>query len=238
MKKLNIITMIFTIWISIVFTSCTIFPIIGNGILVPTERSVSQFDKINSSGSAEVRFHVSQEFKVVLTTDSNLSEYVEISTRNSTLHIGTKSGYSLSFTRWIVDVYSPTLTEISISGSGGFSSAEKIIAQTFTSNVSGSGMIEGIIESGHFSATISGSGRITVSGRGNNLSIVISGSGRFNGADFLKNNATVRVSGSGNANIWVTDNLNANISGSGTINYRGNPQVNSSVSGSGRINQL
>ena len=243
MKRLNIVTLLFIICASIAFVSCIsrggFSTIKGNGNLVATEIAVSEFERINSGGSAEVRFHLSQEHRVVLTTDSNLIEYVEIITRNNSLNIGTKRGYSLSFTKWVVDVYSPTLTGISISGSGRFNSAEKITVPTFTSNLSGSGRIEVVLESETFSANISGSGRIVVTGNSNNSNIVISGSGRFNGTDFAVNYATVRISGSGNAGIWVTDNLSANVSGSGSIYYRGNPPtVNSSVSGSGRVNKL
>ena len=206
--------------------------------MATSEITVSQFDKIHSSGSAVVRYHKSHENKVVLTADSNLLEYVEIVTKGSTLNIGKKRGYSVSFTRWTVDVYSPALTGISISGSGRFSSTEKITANRFTSSVSGSGRIEGAIESENFTADISGSGRITVSGNSNISDITISGSGRFNGTNFPVRRATVRVSGSGNADIWATDNLNANVSGSGSIRYRGNPIVISIVTGSGQVKRL
>ena len=92
-----------------------------------------------------------------------------------------------------------------------------------------------MIESRSFSARISGSGRITPLGRSENADIGISGSGSFRGNDFIINNATARVSGSGSVNVHAIENLNANVSGSGSIRYRGNPRVDSRVSGSGRI---
>jgi hypothetical protein len=240
MKKLGAIAMLLAIGISAVFVSCTIeiVRVKGNGHLISSERTVSPFEKINSGGSAEIRFHESQEYRAVVTVDSNLDEYVEIKTRNNTLIIGTESGRSYSFTKLVVDVYCPTLTGISISGSGSFKGEDIITASRFDTNVSGSGKIYGTVECDTFHADISGSGKINVTGTSTDSKIDISGSGDFIGTEFNVNNATVHISGSGKATVCVSDKLNANISGSGEIRYYGNPNVDSKISGSGRIKKM
>jgi len=218
--------------------SCTSFlPIKGNGNLVTSEKTVSEFEKVNVSGSAEVRFHASQEYRAVVTVDENLDEYVEIVVKNNVLNIGTKSG-SYSFTKFLVDIYCPVLSGVSVSGSGSFKSADQITASTFETSISGSGKIEGTVECDNFSARISGSGNMTVVGNSQNADIGISGSGKFNGNEFIINDATVRISGSGNVDIHVTDNLKANISGSGGVNYRGEPKTDINISGSGRVRNM
>jgi len=238
MKNLNIVTILILAMIACICSSCIIFPIIGNGNLVTFEKNVSAFEKINSSGSADVRFHESPEYKAVVTVDSNLVEYVEIKSRNNRLSIGTKNGHLYSFTEFIVDVYCPTLTGVSLSGSGTFESPDTISVSSFDSNVSGSGKIYGTIECDNFHADISGSGKINIDGSCLDSSISISGSGRFNGNEFYMNNAAVHISGSGKATISVSDNLKATVSGSGEINYNGNPKISSNISGSGRIKKL
>ena len=225
-----------------VFSSCVSFnmntnTIKGNGNLVTSEKSFSAFEKINVSNSANVRFYASTEYRVVITVDENLDEYVEIVTKNNVLNIGTKSG-SYSFTKFLVEIYCPTLTGISLSGSGNFESVDKITTTTFEVSVSGSGKIEGNIESEKMSSKISGSGRIIVTGSSKDADVVISGSGKFNGSDFIVNNATIRISGSGSADVHVIDNLKANVSGSGNINYRGEPRTDTNVSGSGRVRKM
>jgi len=237
MKHLNITLMVIIFGLAAVFSSCVIFMTAGNGNLISAEKKVSSFNKINSGGSAQVRYHKSQEYRVVITTDSNLIDFVTANVRNNTLYLGTKSG-SFSFTSIYIDVYCPVITGITLSGSGSFNSNETISVSLFESHVSGSGKIEGTFDCTKFNARISGSGRITVYGNSNDSNITISGSGRFNGNAFSVKNATVHVSGSGNANVLVTDNLSANISGSGSINYYGSPKLSSSVSGSGRIRKM
>jgi len=221
--------------------SCStgMFVIRGNGKLITSERSVSSFDRISIHSSAEVRYYLSDEYRAIVTVDSNLDDYAEIYTRGNALNIGNKRGYPHPmFTKYTVEVYGPALTGVSVSGAGSFTGNDTITASVFDTNVSGSGMIEGSIECNRFSADISGSGEIKVSGNGNKSDIDISGSGIFRGTNFPVSNATVHISGSGKANVYVTDNLDANISGAGIINYQGAPKIKSSVSGSGRINKL
>jgi cytoskeletal protein CcmA (bactofilin family) len=222
--------------------------------MTSSEMTLPPFEKIHSSGSAQVRFHASQEYRAVITVDSNLEEYVVLKTINKTLDIDVKKGRSYSFTNFIADVYCPGISGISISGSGNFESTDKITAETFESKISGYGKIDGNIEcdtlsvnisgSGkinhnvacnNFSAHISGSGEINITGTGKEADVNISGSGNFNGTEFQNNRAAVRVSGSGNISMWVLEYLKANISGSGNIKYRGNPKIDYNASGSGRL---
>jgi len=219
--------------------SCTSFlPMRGNGNLVTLEKTFSEFEKISVSGSAEVRFHASQEFQAVVTVDENLEEYVEIVTRNNVLFIGTKSGHSCSFTKFLVDVYCPFLTGVTMTGSGSFENRGEINVSTFGTTVTGSGKVKVTVECENFSAKITGSGKIVVAGNSNDADITITGSGKFSGKDFIISSANVHISGSGSVDVHVTDNLKANISGSGGINYRGEPRIDSKVTGSGRIRKM
>jgi hypothetical protein len=253
MKKLNIAAVIFVIGFCAISLSCVIFTVRGNGQLISTEMNVSQFEKINIASGAEVRFYTSPNYRVVVTIDSNLYDYVDIFTRNRVLNIRTEQG-SYSPTRFQVDVYSPALIGVSVSGSGSFTGMDKIVTSSFESDVSGSGKIEGTVECNNFSArlsgsgtmntnvicdsltaNISGSGETIITGTGRDSNIRISGSGDFKGFEFKTNNVSARISGSGNMNIWVLDYLSANISGSGSVRYRGTPRIDFSGSGSGRI---
>jgi len=198
------------------FQSCSVTAIRGNGNLVTSEKSVSAFEKISNTGTAEVRYHVSEGYRVVVTADENLDEYVEISTNNNVLNIGTKKNTNCSFTKFLVDVYCPVITSVSITGTGNF---------------------EGAIECDNFSAHITGTGSITVTGNSKDANINITGTGSFNGNEFYVKNATARITGTGNAYISVEDNLNATVTGVGNINYRGEPKVESKVTGLGKVNK-
>ena len=235
-KKIVFILAIIGIYLNTV--SCAFNTIKGNGNLKTFEKSVSSFEKIDFGSSANVHFHASSDYKMVVTVDENLEQYLDISVQGNVLKIGTKGG-SYTFTKFQVDLYCPVLTGIGVSGVGSFVSTDTIVAPTLESDVSGAGKIEGIIvKCDKFSANISGAGKMNITGTSKDADINISGAGRFNGNEFTVNNATVSASGAGKANLSVTDNLKADASGAGHINYRGDPKADTSVSGAGKVNKL
>ena len=255
MKKPNFIIVVAAIGISAVFISCySLTYIKGNGVMVTSEKVVSNFGKIQISGSTVVNYHESQIYRAVVTVDSNLEEYARVYTVGNTLKIGTKNGKACSFTNYTVDVYCPKLDAVSVSGSAHLNGMDKINTSTFALDVSGSVKINGAfkcdnfsakisgsadmeshIECNKFNADISGSGKLDVSGSAKEMKVSVSGSVTFSGKEFQTNNADVNISGSSNMSIWVLDNLKAYMSGSGKVIYRGNPKINYTGSGSERL---
>jgi len=213
----------------------------GNGNVVALERTIGSFEKIKCNGSIEMRFHVSEKYRAVVAVDSNLEKYIEVSTEDNVLNISNKNNGMYAgntFTKCLIDIYCPNLTEISISGSGSFNSVDRIASSSFTAEISGSGSIGGTFDCENFAAKISGSGSITAAGNAKDVVVSISGSGNFNGIDFDTRNATVSIGGSGKASIGVLDNLIATLFGEGSggqITYHGNPLIESHVNGTGRI---
>lgn len=80
-----------------------------------------------------------------------------------------------------------------------------------------------------------GSGSTSVSGEVVDLELSLSGSGDFKGLGLRTTRATVELSGSGSAEVQVSELLNAELSGSGSVEYVGNPAVKQATSGSGRV---
>ena len=238
MKNIFCKLVIMTFVISIFTGCCEPVFIRGNGNLKTSEIPVSAFEKINCSGSAEVRYFASNDYRVEYSIDSNLDEYVEIYARNNVLNIKLQKGHSYSYKKFLVDVYCPVITSVEISGSVSFEGVDEIITSRFESNISGSGKVKGIFDCQDFIAKTSGSSKMTISGNSENANIDISGSGKFNGNDFYTKNATIKISGSGEITICVEDYLKATISGSGKVSYWGNPAVDSNISGSGKINKM
>jgi uncharacterized RmlC-like cupin family protein len=222
--------------------SCITGFIRGNGSITTTQRSIGEFSRLQSGGSATVRVHEGLEYAVEITTDSNLASHVRTEVVGGELRLGLDWG-SYSFTKLIIDVYSPALhalAAVSSSGSGVIEILEPLQSQSMSMRISGSGSIKADLIMTDLIMTelefvISGSGAAKITGRSKALSLRISGSGEFNGRDFEAERASVRVSGSGRARVWASQSLDAVISGSGDLFYRGNPQMSTHISGSGKI---
>ena len=220
-----------------------------NSNLETSEISVSTFEKIRIEGTVDVRFHISDVYRAVLTFDTNLDkDKIEIFTQNDMLLVKNKNkcdNNSNDFPIFnqksskkclvVVDVYCQTLTGVSILGSGDFKGIDHIISSTFSVEVSGAGDFSGTIECDNFSAKISGAGDIRISGTTKDADITVTGAGDFRGRSFDTKNATVNISGAGDVSLRVADNLKARVSGAGDLTYYGNPKVDASSSGGGDI---
>jgi hypothetical protein len=228
----------------------------GNGNIISSERTISSFEKIDNATEAIVRFHASQEYRVIVTLDSNLDKYVKTTTKNNVLKIETNRNIlGFYFTQFVVDIYCPIITGVSISGSGRFETVDKIVApavglsisgsgaiygdiecDTVSINISGSGEMEGNIKSGRVSATISGSGNMKENINCDIFSVRISGSGKIT-INGNSRESDIYISGSGNmfGNEFMTNNANIDISGSGNANIWAVDHIKANISGSGGI---
>ena len=69
---------------------------------------------------------------------------------------------------------------------------------------------------------ISGSGNVTLKGYAASNQVMMGGAGSLNAFNLELENATVKVSGSGNAELNVTNSLEASVLGTGSIKHKGN----------------
>jgi hypothetical protein len=104
--------------------------------------------------------------------------------------------------------------------------------------MSGAGKIEiDSIESTSLKVVVSGTGSVDVSGTVDTPEIEIDGLGDYNALDLESQDATLIISGAGDADLWVNENLDVTISGAGSVSYYGDPQVSQNISGLGKVNR-
>ena len=121
MKRL-ILKTIFALISGMVFTgmlfltSCT--GIQGNGNIVSQERMANDFQGLTLSGVASVNVHPGEDYKVEVTTDDNLQDFISVEAKNGILYIACKDNKNLRPTKLIVDVHLPELQSINLSGVG------------------------------------------------------------------------------------------------------------------------
>jgi hypothetical protein len=108
---------VFVLLTSMLFlTSCD--EIKGDGNVVTVERVASDFSAITIDGVANVNVLQSEFYKVEVTTDGNLQEFVSAEMKNNVLFIKTESNVNLNPTKLMVDVYLPELKSIDLNGVG------------------------------------------------------------------------------------------------------------------------
>ena len=170
----------------------------GNGNITSTERVATEFIGIILEGAGNINVYFSENYKVIVTTDSNIQEIITIETRNNFLYIDAIRGKGINPTKLTIDVYLPKLENINLNGAGNV----KIINNGNTLNLN---------------LAISGTGNIEAQNyEVENVNTVISGVGDIK--TWVKNNLTGNISGVGNVYYKGNPTININISGIGNYN--------------------
>lgn len=225
--------------VMLLISACGIIPTFGSRNLITESRDVSGFNRVEFSGGGSAEIIQDGTEALTVETDDNVMPYITSEVRGGTLYLGLDSGLrSILPSRLHFTLHVKDLAAINTSGSWDIVS-ESLQSAKMTIFISGSGKV-GILALtvDDLRASVSGSGELDLSGEAGKQDINISGSGKVLAGDLRSLTATVRISGSGDVTVWVTDTLTGNISGNGNINYYGTPQVSFDQSGSGSIHSL
>jgi len=90
----------------------------GDGNVVSEERAASGFYGVSIDGVANVNVHHGEDYRVVVTTDNNLQEFVLVEVKNDVVHISNQPNANLNPTKMLVDVHLPELQSINVKGVG------------------------------------------------------------------------------------------------------------------------
>lgn len=213
----------------------------GSGNVTSQERSVTGFSAIHSSGFFDVYLSSGTAQSVRIETDDNLHSYIETTLDGKELEIDTKDGYNIRTNKGVkVYITSPDFSKVRLSGSGDIISQNQITgSEKIELGLSGSGNIKVDLNAPSVEAEMSGSGDISLSGEAKKFEGGLSGSGNIKAMDLKTEESSIRISGSGNADVFVSDKLSVKVTGSGDVRYKGGAQqISSSITGSGSVKKV
>ncbi len=128
------------------------------------------------------------------------------------------------------------IKELQVNGGGKIISANSLAADVLKLALTGNGEMDLDIKSKEVKTEISGSGNVLLRGYANSNDVSISGSGNLRAFTCELETAKVKVAGSGNCELNVSQNLESLVAGSGTVKHKGNTKsVTRRVFGSGAV---
>jgi len=210
----------------------------GNGNFVSRERSISDFNGLESYGSFDVVVINSSNSSVKVETDENLQEYIETYVENGDLQIRTRQGINLRPRNEIkITVYGPVFTTLATNGSGNITTQGSLNTNDgdVDLNVAGSGNIDAELAANSIKGQIHGSGNIKVRGTTKEFETGVYGSGNIRAGELRSEITKVEIAGSGNVEVNSSNKLDVHIMGSGEVRHRGSASVSTSIQGSGSV---
>ncbi len=256
MKKFQL-SVLSLIMLSVLFLGCekSLFFVEGKGDIVKQTLTLSDFSAIESNEALNVVITQGDGQEVTVEGHQNIIDRLKLNVDNKTWDIEFEHG---NYRNYELTVYItiPTLTDVTlcgsgnitinafqglttlglaINGSGNIENTENISAENISIDIAGSGSCELNANATKIESSISGSGDISLSGIISNQIIEIIGSGKYLSFNCLSESIDVAISGSGDAEVSAKNLLDVAIAGSGNVYYKGTPSINVDISGSGSV---
>jgi hypothetical protein len=195
-------------------SSCNLGGIQGSGVAASQERTVGEFHSVVLLGNADAVVTVGPETSLRVQCDDNLLEHLRTEVVGGELRIWSERELRPRGPL-LVEVSTPALDGLQVTGSG---------------DLRASGVAGQQLE-----AAVVGSGDLRVSGEVTLLEAKVIGSGNLELYELRAREVSVKVTGSGDAQVNAVERLQAQITGSGDIRYRGSPKSDARITGSGEI---
>ena len=131
-----------------------------------------------------------------------------------------------------------TINDLQVNGGGKIIAENSLAANNLNLGMNGSGSMDLDVKGDFIRAEVSGSGKIAIKGYATNFAGQMAGSGSINAFNCPVEKATIRMTGSGLAELNVTDTIEATVTGSGSVKHKGNTkQATRKVYGSGTVDR-
>jgi hypothetical protein len=128
------------------------------------------------------------------------------------------------------------INELQVNGGGKIISENSLAAGDLNLAVNGNGSMDIDIKGETVKAEVSGSGTLTLRGYATNLDALNSGSGTVSAFNCPVDNAKIKVTGSGTAELNVANSIEAFVAGSGQIKHKGNTKsASKKIYGTGTV---
>jgi hypothetical protein len=220
--------------------------VVGSGKVVTKEYQITGFNSLDFGSTFEVEISQGDAFKVSVTADDNLFDYIKAVKEDSTLYLSldSKDKSIQNFKSLKALVTLPSLRDLKMSGVTHVtlkdfkSSSETGIHIDGASNLKGSldtkkfvGEISGASHMDLKSSTseaklnASGASDVELKGSATGINLEASGASHVNLANFAVDEAKVDLSGASHATIQVKSKLSYEVSGASHLTYQGNPTI-------------
>lgn len=130
------------------------------------------------------------------------------------------------------------VNELQVNGGGKIVSENSVATDFITLGVAGNGSMDVDLKGNTVKAEITGAGNLNLRGYATSLDAMLGGSGSLTGYACALEAAKVKLSGSGNCELTVSNTLDATVMGSGTLKHKGNTKsVTKKIYGSGIVDR-
>ena len=247
MKKILTITL--CILLALTFTagcvSINFTPVFGSGLtgtgsLETYTFNVGEITHVRVELLCNIVYNSAPSDTVTLKIQPNLMEHVTVEEINGILTVRATRNINITGTgnTPVLTVSTPSLTRVSHTGAGNFTTIDPITTDSFTLDITGAANGKAMLNVNDLTVNISGAGDLTLTGTAETNNISMTGAGRLEALDLETRTTTINMAGAGSVKINATEELNITAGGVGTIEYKGSPSIDITRGGIVTVKQI
>lgn len=221
------------------FASCNFNQVRGNGHVVSKSFNKTGFKDIDVSSSIDVVLKQGPDYSVRIDAEENMLPLIDVRKEGDKLIVGFRDNISVNPTRDVkVYITAPEFRNLEGSGACTYSNNDVIKGNELQLDLSGACNTHLNVDVNKLGIEASGASEIDVKGKAVYFSVDGSGSTSVSAFQLMSENATIDLSGAGDAEVFASKSLKADLSGAGSVSYKGNPAtVNKEISGAGSVHK-
>ena len=206
--------------------------------ITTTAAKIGRFTELANVGPDRITFEQSSVFTIVASGDADVIAKLRFKIKDGKLVIGRENESWVEGKGAIanITVSAPTLSAISVAGSGDVVAAKLENPELKVSVAgAGNGDAQGV-KASNLKGSIAGSGNINLAGLADDSKFSIAGSGNIIASELKSKTAKASIAGSGDINLNASEAVEASLIGSGDVTVTGGAKCNSKSIGSGDLN--
>jgi hypothetical protein len=168
----------------------------GSGEVTTVEHTPPAFEVFYIRANADVKVHLADMPKIVITAPSNLHRQIELRTKKNEMEIRVK-GKEEEFPRFSVDVYTPPLSGLGAAFTTTLEFSDEVTRSGFMVGQAGAAEIRGSLDCENIEINMAGEGTILLTGSAQTAQINLVGDGTIDAQNFRTETTTAHIVGAG-----------------------------------------
>lgn len=206
-----------------VISSCGLVDCVkGSGNPATEKRKISDFTRIDISGSYRINLKQDSTLSLTITGDDNLLKYVETNVSDDKLFIKSDKDMCPN-NQMTITIGVHNLKEIVSQGGLELYTNGTLNVQDLKLDLSGATRAILDIDAANLTTVVNGNAEITLKGQATTNTVDFKGSERFNAFNFVVSDYDIESSGNTDCEINVLHSLDLHTSGVSVVKYKGAP---------------
>jgi len=193
----------------------------GSGPISKQERGVTAFNAIKIGGAAEVILMQGEEQSVVVETNANIQDRVEVNVKNNTLEVKLNSIKKYDELKLYITVV--TLEKIQVSGATDLNAIDTLKGENLRVLASGASDVHLLVDYDNVITKASGASVVKLIGNSTAQTIEASGASVVNAKSLQTITTVVKASGASSCFVNAKTNLTYQVSGASDVSYVDKP---------------